>query len=64
MNQTDVAIHKIEGLSNVLIDGFRYGFTDRFEGSLLGGGLFVLALSAVLTALVWRLFAVGYRLKT
>ena len=47
-----------------LIDGFRYGFTDRFEGDLVGGGVFVLTLSIALTLLVWRLFVSGYRLKT
>ncbi|MDB5460821.1 MAG: multidrug transporter permease, partial [Caulobacteraceae bacterium] len=47
-----------------LIDGFRYGFIDRSEGALGPGGVFVLALSLVLLLLVWRLFAIGYRLKT
>jgi ABC-2 type transport system permease protein len=47
-----------------LIDGFRYGFIGRSEGPLGAGGVFVLALSLVLVLLVWRLFAIGYRLKT
>jgi ABC-2 type transport system permease protein len=47
-----------------LIDGFRYGFIGRSEASLTFGGLFVLALSLVLIAVVWRLFTTGYRLKT
>ena len=47
-----------------LVDGFRFGFIDRAEGSLLGGGVFVLLLSLVMVVLVWRLFAIGYRLKT
>jgi ABC-2 type transport system permease protein len=47
-----------------MIDGFRYGFTDRAEGMLIGGGAFVLGLSVALALLVWRLFATGYRLKT
>jgi ABC-2 type transport system permease protein len=47
-----------------LTDGFRYGFTGVAERSLAVGGLFTLALAAVLGATVWRLFAIGYRLKT
>jgi ABC-2 type transport system permease protein len=47
-----------------LIDGFRYGFIGRSEASLTFGGLFVLGLSLVLVAMVWRLFTTGYRLKT
>jgi ABC-2 type transport system permease protein len=47
-----------------LIDGFRYGFIGRSEQPLTFGALFVLALAIVLGAVVWRLFAVGYRLKT
>ena len=47
-----------------LIDGFRYGFIGRAEQPLLLGGTFVLVLAAVLGAVVWRLFALGYRLKT
>jgi len=47
-----------------LIDGFRYGFIGRSEASLTFGALFVLGLSLVLIAMVWRLFTTGYRLKT
>lgn len=47
-----------------LIDGFRYGFIGRSEASLGFGALFVLGLSLVLMAMVWRLFTTGYRLKT
>jgi ABC-2 type transport system permease protein len=47
-----------------LIDGFRYGFIGQAEQPLMFGALFVLALSAALLALTWRLFAIGYRLKT
>jgi ABC-2 type transport system permease protein len=47
-----------------LIDGFRYGFIDRAEGSLPVG----VALSGLLTAglawLTWDLFRRGWRLKT
>ncbi len=47
-----------------LIDGFRYGFIGHSEQPLLLGAVFVLGLAAVLGAVVWRLFASGYRLKT
>jgi ABC-2 type transport system permease protein len=47
-----------------LIDGFRYGFIGQADGDLAAGAVFVGALTVGLTALVWRLFAIGYRLKT
>ena len=47
-----------------LIDGFRYGFIGRSEQPVALGGVFVLALAALLGTVVWRLFARGYRLKT
>jgi ABC-2 type transport system permease protein len=47
-----------------LIDGFRYGFIGRSEQPLAFGALFVLVLTAALGMVVWRLFTVGYRLKT
>lgn len=47
-----------------LIDGFRYGFIGRAEQPPLVGAAFVLALAVVLGAVVWRLFSLGYRLKT
>ena len=47
-----------------MIDGFRYGFIGRSEQPLQLGALFVLILGATLGLVVWRLFAVGYRLKT
>ena len=47
-----------------LIDGFRYGFIGKAEGSLLVGVLFSLGLSVVLTWAVWRMFTTGWRLKT
>ena len=47
-----------------LIDGFRYGFIGRSEQPLGFGALFVLVLAAALGVVVWRLFTVGYRLKT
>ena len=47
-----------------LIDGFRYGFIGHTEQPLALGCVFVLILAVGLGALVWRLFATGYRLKT
>lgn len=47
-----------------LIDGFRYGFIGKAEGSLTVGVLFTAGLAAALTACVWRMFATGWRLKT
>lgn len=47
-----------------MIDGFRYGFIGKADGSIAIG----LAMTAVLTLALglwcWRLFAIGYRLKT
>jgi ABC-2 type transport system permease protein len=47
-----------------LIDGFRYGFIGRAEQSVLLGSGFILVLAVILALVVWRLFALGYRLKT
>jgi ABC-2 type transport system permease protein len=47
-----------------LIDGFRYGFIGRAEGSLWIGVVASAALAAALVAAVWRLFTTGWRLKS
>ncbi len=47
-----------------LIDGFRYGFIGAHDQNLLIGAPLVGLLSVGLTVLVWRLFSIGYRLKT
>jgi len=47
-----------------MIDGFRYGFIGRAEQPLILGAGFVLTLAILLGLVVWRLFAIGYRLKT
>jgi ABC-2 type transport system permease protein len=47
-----------------LIDGFRYGFIGHSEQPPLIGATFVLILAVVLGAVVWKLFSLGYRLKT
>jgi ABC-2 type transport system permease protein len=47
-----------------LIDGFRYGFIGQADQNLMVGTAFVGLLAMGLAALVWRLFAIGYRLKT
>jgi ABC-2 type transport system permease protein len=46
-----------------LIDGFRYGFTGHYEGDLLAGALYTLAITLMLCALCWRLLRTGYKLK-
>jgi ABC-2 type transport system permease protein len=47
-----------------LIAGFRYGFTGHMDGSLSVGVAVTAALVVVLWAVVWRMFATGYKLKT
>lgn len=47
-----------------LIDGFRFGFLGRSEGSLAIGAVSVAVLSVLLTLVTWRLFTTGYRLKS
>ncbi|WP_262693249.1 ABC transporter permease [Kordiimonas aquimaris] len=46
-----------------LIDGFRYGFIDRADSSLLVGISFTLAINIVLMFAVYQVFKKGYRLK-
>lgn len=45
------------------IDGFRYGFTGRAEGSLLVGVVLMIALDLILLAWCHQLFVRGYKLK-
>jgi ABC-2 type transport system permease protein len=47
-----------------LIAGFRYGFTGHPDGSLSVGVAVTAALVVALWAIVWRMFATGYKLKT
>ncbi len=47
-----------------LIDGFRYGFIGQADGSLLVGVVLTGALTLALSLWCWRLFVIGYRLKT
>lgn len=46
-----------------MIDGFRYGFIGRSDGTLALGVVVMLATNAALWALAWRMLASGYRLK-
>ncbi len=46
-----------------MIDGFRYALTGHVEGAPLGGGIFLVALAAVLWALCHFVLVRGYRLK-
>lgn len=47
-----------------LIDGFRSGFIGDADANSFLGVLVVLAVNAVLAAVLYRLFASGYKLKT
>ena len=46
-----------------LIDGLRYGFIGRADGTLAIGAVLVLAVNVALWLLTQRMFATGYRLK-
>jgi ABC-2 type transport system permease protein len=47
-----------------LIDGFRYGFIGKAEGSIMIGVILSGALTAVLAVATWELFRRGWRMKT
>jgi ABC-2 type transport system permease protein len=47
-----------------LIDGFRYGFIGKAEGSLAIGAVSSAVIAILLVAAVWRMFATGWRLKS
>ena len=47
-----------------MIAGFRYGFTGHMDGSLMIGVVMTAALTGLLWALCWWMFATGYKLKT
>ncbi len=46
-----------------MIDGFRYGFIDRADGSVLTGALVVAGVNAGLWLLSYSLFKSGYKLR-
>ncbi|WP_394805443.1 ABC transporter permease [Kordiimonas aestuarii] len=46
-----------------MIDGFRYGFIDQADSSLLTGFAYTLGINLVLIFAVYRVFKTGYRLK-
>ncbi len=46
-----------------MIDGFRYGFTDHAEGSIMIGVVVMTLMNAVLVAFSYILIARGYKLK-
>jgi ABC-2 type transport system permease protein len=46
-----------------MIDGFRYGFIGRADGSLGLGIAVMTAVNVALAALCYRMIATGYRLK-
>ncbi|MBQ1541758.1 multidrug ABC transporter permease [Caulobacter sp. CCUG 60055] len=47
-----------------LIDGFRYGFIGLADGSLAIGVAMTGGLAVILALTCWRLFRIGYRLKS
>jgi len=47
-----------------LIDGFRYGFIGHADGSLAAGVAMVAGLNVALFLACWRMFVVGWRLKS
>jgi ABC-2 type transport system permease protein len=47
-----------------MIDGFRYGFIGRGDTSLTQGFLVLLGLNIVLAAILMRMLATGYKLKS
>ncbi|WP_119462667.1 ABC transporter permease [Rhodospirillaceae bacterium SYSU D60014] len=46
-----------------IIDGFRFGFTGQAESSLAVGAILLLLVDLCLGAVVYRLFATGFRVK-
>jgi len=46
-----------------MIDGFRYGFIDHADAPILLGVAVIAGLDAVLLAVSWWLFAIGYRIR-
>ncbi len=46
-----------------MIDGFRYGFIGRSDGTLLAGLAMMIGINAVLWVVTLRLLATGYKLK-
>lgn len=46
-----------------MIDGFRYGFIGRSDGTLGVGIVVMLAVNGALWWLAWRMFKTGYKLK-
>ena len=47
-----------------MIDGFRYGFIGRSDGSIGVGVAYTLALSIGLSLVIWQIFRTGWRLKS
>jgi ABC-2 type transport system permease protein len=47
-----------------MIDGFRYGFIGKADGSLAVGMVYTLVLAAILAAIILQIFRTGWRLKS
>ena len=46
-----------------LVDGLRYGFTGIAESGILTSSLILFATTALCYLVLWRLFAIGYKLR-
>jgi ABC-2 type transport system permease protein len=47
-----------------LIDGFRYGFIGKQDGSVMIGVAYTLALAVSLSLVAYRIFRTGWRMKS
>ena len=47
-----------------MIDGFRAGFTGHADGDIVTGMVVLSAANVLLTGMVWRMLATGYKLKS
>lgn len=47
-----------------MIDGFRYGFIGKADGSVAVGVIYTLGLAVMLALIVWQIFRTGWRLKS
>ena len=47
-----------------MIDGFRYGFLDRSDGSIFVGSLYLTILSILVWFVAYLLYKKGYKIKS
>lgn len=46
-----------------MIDGFRYGLTGYHDGNIMAGGLYLIGCIITIWIVIYRLIAIGYRIK-